>query len=150
MRSLLLFLIGIVFGTTLGFLLSGGLGGAEHAHDHAGHSSTSHDQSGLAAWEGVAPKLALALTSDIDDALNLQIQTEGFTFTPELVNGPNEPGTGHAHIFINGKKVARAYSAWTHLNSVPNGATIRVTLNANDHSGWGLNGQPITAEIIAP
>jgi len=51
---------------------------------------------------------------------------------------------------VNGEKVMRAYGAWVHLPDVPNGATIRVTLNANDHSGWAVDGLPLAAEVTAP
>lgn len=150
MRSLLLFVIGIVFGGTAGFLGAGGLGDSGHAHDHAGHGDADHDHSALIEWDGDTPRLDLILLPDIDDAQNLHILTEGFVFAPEQVNGPNTPGTGHAHIYINGEKTMRAYGAWAHLNDVPSGATVRVTLNANDHAGWGKNGQPIAAEIKVP
>ena len=76
--------------------------------------------------------------------------TEGFIFAPEEANGPNRTGTGHAHVYVNGEKIMRAYGAWVHLADVPANAVIRVTLNANDHSGWGLDGQPIAAEITSP
>ena len=147
MRSLVLFVIGLVFGTTFGFLLGGGLGDVDHAHDHAGHADTDHDHSALVAWEGEPPRLTLALSPDMGGARNLHIITEGFVFAPEQVNGPNTPGTGHAHVYVNGEKVMRAYGAWVHLEHAPEGATIRVTLNANDHSGWGLDGAPIAAEV---
>jgi hypothetical protein len=82
--------------------------------------------------------------------LNLHILTEGFVFAPEQVNGPTSQGVGHAHVYVNGEKIMRAYSAWVHLTDVPAGATVRVTLNANDHSGWAFEGDPIAAEAIAP
>ena len=83
-------------------------------------------------------------------AQNLHIMTTGFVFAPEQVNGPVTPGTGHAHIYVNGTKIARAYSAWFHLGDLPAGATIRVTLNANDHSHWAVDGTPLIEEITAP
>ena len=150
MRSLVLFVIGVFFGTAFGFLLGGGVAGSGHAHDHAGHSDASHDHGNLVPWEGTPPTLALALSPDAEGAQDLHIMTEGFLFAPEQVNGPNTPGTGHAHVYVNGEKVMRAYGAWVHLDNVPEKATIRVTLNSNDHSGWGLDGMPIAAEVTAP
>ena len=148
MRALILLVIGLIFGATGGFLAAGGLG-ASH-HDHAGHGDAGHDHSALTAWEGAAPTLDLAVSPDIGSAVNLQILTTGFTFAPEQVNGPVTPQTGHVHIYIDGEKVRRAYSEWVHLTDVPSGAVIRVTLNANDHTGWSLNGVPIAAEVAAP
>lgn len=148
MRALILFFIGLVFGGAGGFLAAGGMG--SDGHDHAGHSDASHVHSTLVAWEGPAPRLDLALSPDTGDAQNLHIMTEGFIFAPEEANGPSRTGTGHAHVYVNGEKIMRAYGAWVHLADVPANAVIRVTLNANDHSGWGLDGQPIAAEITSP
>lgn len=150
MRALILFVIGIAFGTAGGFLAAGGLGDTAHAHDHAGHADASHDHDSLTPWDGPAPELQLDLTPDTGSALNLHILTSGFAFTPEAVNGSPLPGTGHAHVYVNGVKVARAYGPYMHLPDVPHGAVIRVTLNANDHTVWGLSGQPIATEVAAP
>jgi len=148
MRALILLVIGLIYGATGGFLAAGGLGPS--SHDHAGHSDADHDHSALTQWEGDAPTLDLAVSPDIGTAINLQVLTTGFTFAPEQVNGPVTPRAGHVHIYINGEKVRRAYSEWVHLTDVPKSATIRVTLNANDHTGWALDGQPIAAEITTP
>ena len=150
MRSLLLFVIGLIFGTTGGFLVAGGMGESSHAHDHTGHGDLHHDKMAPTAWDGDAPRLDLILLPDMGSNLNLHILTEGFVFAPEQVNGPNNQGTGHAHVYVNGEKVMRAYSAWVHLTDVPEGATVRVTLNANDHSHWTLDGNYIAAETTAP
>lgn len=150
MRSLLLFVIGLIFGTTGGFLVAGGMGESSHDHDHAGHSDAAHDHSALTPWDGDEPRLDLILLPDMGSNLNMHILTEGFVFAPEQVNGPNTQGTGHAHVYVNGEKALRAYSAWVHLTDVPEGATVRVTLNANDHTGWAFNGEPIAAEATAP
>lgn len=148
MRALILFVIGLIFGITGGFLAAGGLGPS--SHDHAGHSDAAHDHSSLTPWQGDAPRLDLIALPDMNGAINLHILTTDFVFAPEQVNGPVTNGTGHAHVYVNGEKIMRAYGAWLHLPDVQSGATIRVTLNANDHSGWSVDGQPIAAEIAAP
>jgi len=148
MRALIVFVIGLVFGVTGGFLAAGGLGPS--SHDHAGHDDANHDMLALTDWSGAAPNLGLALMADNDSAVNLHIQTTGFAFAPEQVNGPVTQASGHAHIYINGEMVRRAYGPWVHLTDVPTGAKIRVTLHANDHAGWALNGKPIAAEATAP
>lgn len=149
MRALIMLIIGLTFGTGTGFLLAGGLGD-QAGHDHAGHSDAGHGDLGVIAWDGPDPALSLSLTPDIDDAVNLQISVKGFTFDPLAANGPAAPGTGHAHVYVDGVKVLRAYSPFVHLADVPSGAIIRVTLNANDHSPWGQDGNPIAAEATAP
>jgi hypothetical protein len=148
MRALLLFVIGLTFGGTGGFLVAGGMG--ESSHDHAGHSDATHDHETLTEWAGAPPELSLNLTPDLGSDLNLRITATGFTFAPAQVNGPVSDRSGHGHVYVNGEKVARAYGPYMHLTNVPKDATIRVTLNANDHSGWSLNGKPIAAEATAP
>lgn len=146
MRSLILFVIGIVFGTGLGFIL----GTPMEGHDHAGHSDTGHDHSALTEWTTPPPSFALVVTDDIGDAKNMFIDVAGFSFTPETVNAAPIAGTGHAHIYVDGVKTVRAYAPWVHLSDAPSGSVVRVTLNANDHTGWAIEGQPIVAEITVP
>lgn len=148
MRLLLLFIIGLTFGFGSGFLVAGGMGPS--SHDHAGHSDMDHDMSALVEWEGPTAYVALALTPDTDNAMNLNIKTVGFNFTPQMVNSDPISGTGHAHIYLNGEKIGRAYSNWFHIESTQSGDVIRVTLNANNHAPWGANGQPFATEITVP
>lgn len=148
MRLLLLFIIGLTFGFGGGFLVAGGMG--EGGHDHAGHGDMTHDHSALVAWDGPAPDLQVMLMPDMGDAANLHIMADGFTFTPETVNTDPTQGTGHAHIYIDGVKLARTYSNWFHIDHIETGQVIRVTLNADNHAEWGKDGQPLAAEITAP
>jgi hypothetical protein len=146
MRALILFAIGTVFGTGLGFMLGAPMNG----HDHAGHDDMEHDMSAVTPWTGPAPLLNLTVTPDTGDAKNLFIDVAGFTFTPEAANTASVAGTGHAHVYVDGVKVVRAYAPWVHIERAPSGSVIRVTLNANDHSGWAVDDQPIAAEITIP
>ncbi|MFT4914355.1 MAG: hypothetical protein ACI85V_000128 [bacterium] len=146
MRLLALFIIGLTFGFGGGFLVAGGMGPS--SHDHAGHGDTDHDMSMLVPWEGPAPDLSLEVTQELGDFVNLHIIADGFTFTPETVNLDPTPGTGHAHIYVDGIKIARVYGPWFHVENVAPGQTIRVTLNADNHALWGIDDHPIVAEII--
>ena len=146
MRPIVLFVIGIVFGTGLGFIITA----PSQGHDHSGYSDSNHDNSGLTEWTGSAPSLALIITDDTGGAKNLFIDVKNFSFTPETVNNVPVAGTGHAHVYIDGIKKIRAYAPWIHLSEAPKGASVQVTLNANDHSGWSLDGQPIVATITLP
>ena len=148
MRLLLLFIIGLTFGFGGGFLVAGGMGPS--SHDHAGHGDMDHDMSGLLEWEGTAPDLSIMLMPEMGDAANLHIMADGFTFTPETVNTDPTQGTGHAHIYIDGVKLARTYSNWFHIDHIETGQVIRVTLNADNHAEWGKDGQPLAVEITAP
>ena len=147
MRSLILLVIGLFFGTGIGFILNM----PQTAHDHAGHSDMAHDASAMHAWEGPAPTLNIYATNfEKSRDIDLQIVTSNFEWAPERVNGQSFPKMGHAHVYVNGEKVLRAYGEWLQIPNVPEGATIRVVLNANDHSAWAINGQPIAAEITVP
>ena len=149
MRPLLLFVIGLLFGVGGGFLAAGGLPAAPH--DHGAHDHTMHDHSNLRAWDGPAPDLNLAFTRAPDDqGVNLHVVSTGFSWAPEDVDTPSNPGNGHAHIYINGEKIMRAYGPWTHLPHVAPGDIVNVTLNTNDHETWAVDGEPIQAQIIIP
>lgn len=94
--------------------------------------------------ESPIPAVSITAEEDIKDGYNVHIVTENFIFAPEHVNDEPIEGEGRAHVFVNGEKVARVYGEWFHL-----GAThfkrgeneIRVTLNANDHSEWIVDGE---------
>lgn len=166
-RSFLLLIIGGLFGLGLGFLLapSGHIHPEVHDHsnpahhadrqahdpaDHSGmdHSDMDHDAMHAKLTEASTPypRLTLSLHPDGTNSRNLQIQVEDYTFDAQAVNGAHIPGAGHAHIYVNGVKLARAYGEWFHISGLPSGTNdIRVTLNANDHSQLAIDGTPIEA-----
>jgi hypothetical protein len=153
MRNPLAFLIiGLFFGTGLGFLLAASQGVTLNGHDHADHSTAeTHDHTPLQAValadDGTAPTLATTLHPDAVSGWNLEIQTTRFQFTPESVNGENTSNTGHAHIYLDGVKLARTYGPWFHIATLESGDHIlAVELNANDHSPLSINGTPIRVE----
>ena len=146
---LILFAIGLIFGAAGGFLAAGGL---PPSHDHAGHGDAAHDHSAMTQWGDAlpVPTVTLALAPDTMSGVNLQITTTGYTMTPEIVGQADQPGGGHAHVYLNGTKLGRVYSDWVHIADAATGDVIRVTLNGNSHSGWmGPNG-PLAAEITVP
>lgn len=119
------------------------------AHDHSAHDHgdghAMHDHKMIDAGDP-APTLAIKIHPDGPQSRNLEIITTHFTFDPTAVNGENEPGHGHAHIYINDVKQPRSYAPWVHLAALPKGThEIRVTLNANDHSHLATGGTPIEA-----
>ena len=93
------------------------------------------------------PSLALAVQEDSSaNGWNIHILTENFKFSPEHVNQQHVENEGHAHIFIDNKKVARAYSEWNYVSDLsPGPHTITVTLNSNDHRELSANKQKIEA-----
>jgi hypothetical protein len=97
------------------------------------------------------PSVDIEMTKDVKDGYNLHIKTENFTFTPENVNTQNIDNQGHAHIFINDKKLTRVYGNWYYISSdkLKEGQNkIEVTLNANNHSELTIDGKHISATKI--
>ncbi len=160
-RAFALFVIGLAFGGGIGFVLSAAndvtLDGHVHADDHqlehhavAGFSGTGHDHlEVLDLAESNAPTLAVQITKDPDQGWNLHLMTTGFTFSPANVGRAHEPGAGHAHVYVNGRKVARLYGSWMHIATLPEGVVeILVTLNANDHRLLSVGGMPVEARAM--
>ncbi|WP_299496197.1 hypothetical protein [uncultured Shewanella sp.] len=97
----------------------------------------------------VTPKLDLQLFVDSKSGYNLHILYEDFELeSPEFLDLPKRKVEGHAHLFINGKKVQRVYGAYLHLEPnlfEPGVNSISVTLNSHDHDTWSIDDKPIVA-----
>ncbi len=108
-----------------------------------------HGHGGAFAVEGPgAPTVAVDVAQDERSGFDVRLTTEGFAFTPELASTPDtEPGQGHAHLYLDGEKVARLYGDWYHLDVdlAPGVHELRVELNANDHAPYEVDGEPIEA-----
>ncbi len=156
-KTIIFLIIGLFFGTGIGFLVAATSGaqleGHEHgsavhdhsAHDHGGHEGMDHSK--MTDVSDKPPTLSVVLHPDGPQSRNLEIVTTNFEFDPVGVNGEHEPGKGHAHVYINDVKITRAYAPWLQLSALPKGEhTLRVTLNANDHSHLAVNGEPL--EVI--
>jgi hypothetical protein len=95
-----------------------------------------------------APKVELVVVEDAKSGYNIKIITTDFMFTPENVNGDNVVGEGHAHLYVDGEKIGRVYGNYYHYNGSFEGTkTFMVTLNANDHSEYTVDGEPIVAKV---
>ena len=115
-------------------------------HDHSQHQ---HGQLEITSLDpnATAPTLNMQIVKDAMSGWNVHIQTEGFRFTPEAINQDATLGQGHAHIFVDGYKIARIYGEWYHLRRLtPGQHTVRITLNADDHSEWAHQGETIAIE----
>lgn len=106
-----------------------------------------------------APEVRLTARPDSEDGWNLHLAVTNFRFTPDSAGGAALPGAGHAHLELDGRKLARLYGPWFHLSAtqVPAGThTLTVRLYADDHTAWAVSGKPVegtaplTAEATAP
>jgi hypothetical protein len=116
------------------------------------HSHTSaephHQIREIPAGEPI-PSVKLVVHPDTMRGYNLEVQTTNFKFAPEDVNKAAQPGEGHAHLYINGKKITRLYSSWYYIDNLKPGKNeIRVSLNANTHEALAHNGKMIEATQI--
>jgi len=99
------------------------------------------------------PSLTLTITKDPMGGWNIHAPVQHFQYVPERVNGDPIDREGHAHLFVDGKKVARLYSEWFYLsNLTPGEHTVSVQLNAHNHHVLGNGTSPIevTATIQQP
>ncbi|WP_205855855.1 hypothetical protein [Phytoactinopolyspora endophytica] len=96
-----------------------------------------------------APGVTMEVTEDPASGWNIYLDAEHFTFAPERAGEEARPTEGHAHLYLDGEKIARLYGAWYHLpaSAVPEGEhTLMVQLNANDHTAWAVDGAAVSAE----
>jgi len=95
-----------------------------------------------------APTLDLQVYPLADGSYNLQLQTSSFTFTPQNIDMAPVNGEGHAHLYVDGVKLARLYGEWHHLPTLPPGAEVlTVSLYANNHQAFAVNGDIISASV---
>lgn len=109
----------------------------------SGHASEGgHDHGGTVETSG----MSVEVTAEVDpiDGINVHIIPTGFVFAPERVNQADVDGEGHAHVYVDGEKVGRAYGEWFHLQGVaPGEREIRVTLQTNGHSEYAVGGRTV-------
>lgn len=120
------------------------------AHGHSdGHSAHGHHSTLEIPSSQPTPTVTLQVSPDPHGGWNLQLQTTHFTFAPERVNQDSLTTEGHAHLYVNGEKVARLYGHWYHLGSLPSGIQeLKVSLNANGHEALTYQGQEIADTVV--
>jgi len=63
------------------------------------------------------------------------------------------PGEGHAHVYLDGRKIMRIYNEWFHLNTYQFSTRageqlLSIEFVGNDHSPYTIQGVPVGAEQI--
>ena len=162
-----------LFGVLLGVIVMAVIGGAlvvgevvafdeetaipEHAHD----SLTCYDNSATAASsthqhemlmlteEDTIPSVEIEVTPDAKSGYNVRIMTENFTFAPEHASSEHVDGEGHAHLYIDDVKIGRVYGEWVYVGALTPGLhEIKVTLNANNHADFMVDGNMIADAVV--
>jgi len=119
---------------------------AGDAHESVGHA---HQAVEVPPGKPV-PTVNLVVRPDRMKGWNLEVKVTNFTFAPERVNTKSTSvNEGHAHLYIDGKKISRLYGTWYHLETLPAGThKVTVSLNTNDHGQLLYQGKPIQATAI--
>ncbi len=154
----MLLIIGLVFGAGIGFTVAAGNGITldGHDHDHAAGGVMDHEAAegqiqdhdhgaalSLAAGPD-APTLKVHVMADPVSGWNLHVLTRNFSFAPDRAGRDHVAGEGHAHVYVNGIKLARLYGPWMHIAKLPEGSVdLKVTLNSNDHRSLAVDGVPV-------
>lgn len=104
-------------------------------HTMSNHSSEHMHVSIEVPVSEKVPSIEGMVTQDLSGSWLLKIQTENFTFTPEKIGSKEVSyNEGHAHLFMNGKKINRLYGHYYNLDYLKEGKyEIKVTLHANNH-----------------
>jgi hypothetical protein len=121
----------------------------EHNHFSANASHTEHGSVEIPEGYEI-PSVQIFVTQDQSHSWLLEVQTKNFKFTPKKVSSNllsyNE---GHAHLYINGKKINRLYGKYYNIGTLKQGKNkIKVTLNSNNHGFLLYKGKPIENSTI--
>lgn len=118
-----------------------------HSTDTEGQMTQSHGTL-FEVNASQAPTVSISVVEDAVSGWNIKVETDNFRFTPDNVNQENIIGEGHAHLYVDGVKVARLYAGDYHyIENFDGTRTFRVTLNANDHSEYAVDGDVIDSEV---
>lgn len=151
-RKILMLLIGLFFGGGIGFLIAASNGITLDGHDHATGHGGGHNHAAMVpivlAEDSKAPTLSAEVIKDPASGWNLKIDTTNFRFAPANASKDHIVGEGHAHVYLNGAKVARVYGGWFHIDHLPEGdVMIEVALTSNDHRPLAVASNPLRVGV---
>lgn len=107
-----------------------------------------------------APAMALSVSVDAVSGFNLAVQLDNYLLSPppdlatmaELmgveIDSASGMLTGHAHLYVNGKKIQRVYGKYVHLPATlfNDGVNqVSVTINNHGHMYWTVAGKKVIA-----
>ena len=99
--------------------------------DHSDYGDHAHD----AVVSAVPLGLSLDTTVDAEGGIALVVEADGWRWTPENANEAPADGEGHAHVYVDGVQIGRAYGPHYYVNPMDPGTyQIRVALNDNEHN----------------
>jgi len=117
--------------------------------DLKGHVAMNHGTLDIST-DSIIPKIELfEIIKDPMSGWNIHLEVANFQFKPEHASQSHQSGEGHAHLYINGNKIARLYGNWFHIPAFIKATNeVKVTLNTNDHQTLTVGTQPIEKVIM--
>ena len=93
----------------------------------------------------VAPKAVLEIKKDPTGGFNVHVVTTNFVWRPEMASMQHVPGEGHAHVYLDGRKIMRIYNEWFHLNTFQFATKageqlLSIEFVGNDHAPYTIQG----------
>jgi hypothetical protein len=100
-----------------------------------------------------APKVILEVQKDPTGGFNVHVVTSNFVWRPEMASMQHVAGEGHAHVYLDGRKIMRIYNEWFHLNTYqfatkPGEQLLSIEFVGNDHAPYTIQGLPVGAQQI--
>ncbi len=100
-----------------------------------------------------APTAALEIKKDPTGGFNVHVVTTNFTWRPEMASMKYAPSEGHAHVFLDGRKIMRIYNEWFHLNTYQFATRageqlLSIEFVGNDHAPYTIQGSPVGDQKI--
>ncbi len=93
-------------------------------------------------------EIALSVEEDPVGGLNVFVDTAGFSWAPERAGRDLVPGEGHAHLYVDERKIGRMYGPAVYLGPLDAGSsTITVSLHGNNHAPYVINGKPVADAV---
>lgn len=121
---------------------------------HGGHDHGTHPPQDLAPIDAPAI-ITFTVAKAVDGGFTVTLQTENFAFVsidpdlPAHASGVIDgQATGHAHLYINGTKLAEMEGPVLHLPEMPFGPhDFRAVLGNPAHSEYAILGRVIAADV---
>ena len=100
-----------------------------------------------------SPKANLEIQKDPTGGFNVHVVTTNFLWRPEMASMQYVAGEGHAHVYLDGRKIMRIYNEWFHLNTFqfstkPGEQLLSIEFVGNDHAPYRIQGGPVGPEAV--
>ena len=122
---------------------------ADDDGDHGGDGGHTHTEMTRDVEAATAPTVSGLEVTESEGGWLVTFDVTGHEFSEVAKGGTHVDGQGHAHLYLNGTKLATIFDTRYVIDDLPDGEhMIAVTLNSNDHATLTLNGEPIGAMAV--